>query len=66
MPNGFHLVVGPCVYGCKELEQRCEHWVDDAFLLPAFYHLQISKPMTLKCKLFTNSNEMIANGGRLE
>ena len=66
MPDGLHLVVAPCVLGCKELEKRCEHRVEDAFLLPASYDLQISRPMTLQCKIIVTSNETIAHDGRLE
>lgn len=66
MPNGIHLVVEPCIYGCKELEERCEHQLQDRFILPAYYNLQTSRAMTLQCKLSTNSKEIIAQDGRLE
>ena len=52
MPDGIHLVEEPCVYGCKELEEQCEHRLQERPLQWGYYNLQISRAMTLQCKLF--------------
>ena len=51
MPDGVNLVVEPCCFQCKELEERCEHRQQDK-VLPGYYNLQNSKPMTLQGELF--------------